>query len=130
MEIQTTPWHETRITIPPQLLMLQEGGMIQYKASFLKSESPRVVTPSKRFIHFDANYVEYCFLEKFYQLLFDGARQISSEGSTESELITLLTEVISNFTQHCREHPSEENARELFRAFCKAHLFKGCENSP
>jgi hypothetical protein len=128
MEIDATPWHETRISIPPQLLMLQEGGMIQYKASFLKSESPRTVTPSKRFIHFDTNYVRYCFLEKFYQLLFDGARQLS-EGNND-ELITLLTEVANTFTQHCREHPSEENARELFRAFCKARLFKCRENSP
>jgi hypothetical protein len=103
--------------------MLQEGGMIQYKASFLKSESPRTTSPSKRFIHFDANYVQYCFLEKFYQLLFDGSRQISLE-SGESELITLLSELVSNFTQYCREQPSEENARELFRAFCKAQLFK------
>ena len=122
MEIDTTPWHETRISIPPQLLMLQEGGMIQYKASFLKQESPRTTTPSKRFIHFDTNYVEYCFLEKFYQLLFDRSRQISLE-SGENELITLLTEVISKFTQHCKEHPSEEDARELFRSFCKANLF-------
>ncbi len=123
MEIDSTPWHETRLTIPPELLMLQEGGMIQYKASFLKSESPRTTSPSKRFIHFDANYVQYCFLEKFYQLLFDGSRQISLE-SGESELITLLSELVSNFTQYCREQPSEENARELFRAFCKAQLFK------
>jgi hypothetical protein len=120
-EIKATPWHETRITVPPQLLMLQEGGMIQYKASFLKSESPRTVTPSKRFIHFDANYVEYCFLEKFYQLLFDSSRSL--EGRSESELTDLLVETISRFTQHCREYPSEEDARELFRAFCKANLF-------
>jgi hypothetical protein len=123
MEIQTTPWHETRITVPPQLLMLQEGGMIQYKASLLKEESPRTVTPSKRFIHFDANYVKYCFLEKFYQLLFDSSRQMSLE-STEGELTDLLAETVSKFTQHCREHPSEEDARELFRSFCKARLFK------
>ncbi len=122
MEIETTPWHETRLTVPPQLLMLQEGGMIQYKASLLKEESPRTVTPSKRFIHFDSSYVKYCFLEKFYQLLFDRSRQISLE-SGESELIALLTEVVSNFAQYCREHPDEENARELFRAFCKANLF-------
>lgn len=128
MEIDTTPWHETRLTVPPQLLMLQ-GGMIQYKASFLKSESPRTVTPSKRFIYFDKSYVKYCFLKEFYQLLFDSSRQLSVP-SDESELITLLTEVISNFTQYCREQPSEEDARELFRSFCKAHLFKGCENSP
>lgn len=123
MEIDTTPWHETRITVPPQLLMLQEGGMIQYKASFLKSESPRVVTPSRRFVYFDTNYVKYRFLMEFYQLLFDGVRQISFEG-TESELITLLSELASNFTQYCREHPSEEDARKLFRSFCKAQLFK------
>jgi hypothetical protein len=121
MEIETTPWYETRLTIPPQLLMIQEGGMIQYKASLLKEESPRVTTPSKRFIHFDANYVEYCFLTQFYQLLFDGSRQISFEGN--DELTDLLAETVSNFTRHCREHPSEENARVLFRAFCKARLF-------
>jgi hypothetical protein len=126
MEIQATPWYETRISIPPQLLMIQEGGMIQYKASLLKEESPRTVTPSKRFIHFDANYVSYCFLTQFYQLLFDSSRQISFEG-TESELITLLAEVTSRFTQHCREHPSEENARELFRTFCKIQLFQSVE---
>jgi hypothetical protein len=107
--------------------MLQEGGMIQYKASLLKEESPRTTTPSKRFIHFDANYVKYRFLIEFYQLLFDSSRSLESE---ESELITLLTEVISKFTQHCREHPSEEDARELFRAFCKAHLYGRLENSP
>jgi predicted TIM-barrel fold metal-dependent hydrolase len=125
MEIQTTPWHETRISIPPQLLMIQEGGMIQYKASLLKEESPRTVTPSKRFVHFDANYVKYCFLEKFYQLLFDGSRQISFEGN--DELTSLLTETVSRFTQHCRENPSEENARELFRTFCKTHFFGSAE---
>jgi hypothetical protein len=128
MEIDATPWHETRISTPPQLLMLQEGGMIQYKASFLKSESPRTVTPSRRFIYFDVNYVKYCFLGKFYQLLFDGARQLS-EGNND-ELITLLTEVTNTFIQHCREQISEEDARELFRAFCKAHLFKCRENPP
>jgi hypothetical protein len=95
--------------------------MIQYKASFLKSESPRTTTPSKRFIHFDANYVQYCFLEKFYQLLFDGSRQLS-EGNND-ELTALLVETVSRFTQHCRENLSEEDARELFRTFCKAYLY-------
>lgn len=122
MEIDTTPWHETRLTIPPELLMLQEGGMIQYKASLLKEESPRTVTPSKRFIHYDANYVKYFFLKDFYQLLFDKTRQISFEGNND-ELIALLTEVVTKFTECCREQVSEEDARELFRTFCKAHLF-------
>jgi hypothetical protein len=109
--------------------MLQEGGMIQYKASLLKAESPRTTTPLKRFVLFDTNYVRYCFLEKFYQLLFDGSRSL--EGA-ESELIALLAEVVSEFAQHCQEHPSEENARELFRSFCKAHLYGSSDeiNSP
>lgn len=123
MEIDTTPWHETRVSIPPQLLMLQEGGMIQYKASLLKDESPRTVTPSRRFIHFDTNYVKYCFLEKFYQLLFDGSRQISIEGNND-ELVALLTEAVVEFAQYCGEHPLEENAHPLFQAFCKANLFE------
>lgn len=128
MEIETTPWHETRLTVPPQLLMLQAGGMIQYKASFLKSESPRVTTPSKRFIHFDANYVRYCFLLEFYQLLFDGARQISSEGNND-ELTDLIGDTVAEFTLYCREQPSEEDARELFRAFCKAHLYTSADQA-
>jgi ribosomal protein S15P/S13E len=68
------------------------------------------------------NYVKYCFLKEFYQLLFDGTQQHIFEGD-DNELVALLTEVITNFTEHCREHPSKEDARELFRAFCKAHLY-------
>lgn len=123
MEIETTPWHETRILIPPQIELLHADGMIQYKSSFLKKESPRTTTPKKRFIHFDANYLKYCFLTEFYQLLFDGMRR--ETGDTDVKiLLSLLAEVVTDFAEYCREHPSEENARELFRAFCKARLFK------
>jgi len=97
--------------------------MIQYKASFLKKESPRCATLKSRFIRYDANYVEYCFLKEFYQLVFDGAKQGMFEGE-DNELVTLLAEVVVEFAQYCREHSSEENARELFRTFCKARLFK------
>ena len=121
MEVETTPWHETRSLISPQIEMLQEDGMIQYKSSFLKKENPKTATLKKRFIHFDANYVKYCFLKEFYQLLFDGVRQEVFEG--EDKPIALLVEVISNFTQHCQEQPSEENVRNSSRAFCKAYLF-------
>jgi hypothetical protein len=128
MEVETTPWHETRITVPPTIEMLQREGVIQYKNSFLKKESPRTTTPQKRFIHFDANYLKYCFLTHFYQLLFDGMRR--STGDTDVKiLLSLLTEVVTDFAKYCREQPSEEDARELFRSFCKAHLFKGDETS-
>jgi hypothetical protein len=123
MEIQTTPWHETRSLISPQVEMLQEGGMIQYKDSFLKTESPKTATLKARFIHYNVNYVKYCFFKEFYQLLFDGIRQEVFE-SDNTELVALLTEVVTGFTEYCREQPSEENARELFRSFCKARLFK------
>jgi len=123
MEIETTPWHETRSLISPQIEMLREDGMIQYKESFLKTESPRCATLKARFIRYDANYLKYCLLKEFYQLLFDGVRQEVAEGDN-SELLALLAEVITDFVEYCREHPSEENARELFRAFCKARLFK------
>jgi hypothetical protein len=63
MEVQTTPWHETRSLISPQIEMLQENGMIQYKESFLKTESPKTALSKKRFIHYDANYVKYCLLK-------------------------------------------------------------------
>jgi hypothetical protein len=123
MEIETTPWHETRSLISPQIEMLQEGGMIQYKGSFLKKESPRYATLKSRFISYNVNYVKYCFLKEFYQLLFDGTQQHIFEGD-ENKLVVLLAEVVNSFAEHCREHPSEENARELFRAFCKAHLYR------
>jgi hypothetical protein len=123
MEITTTPWHETRSLISPQIEMLHEDGMIQYKESFLKTESPKNATLKARFIHYDTNYVKYCFLKEFYQLLFDGVRgEILEDGA--STVVDLLAEVVTNFTEYCREHPSEENARELFRTFCKARLFK------
>ena len=121
--METTPWHKTRITIPPTIELLNADGMIQYKNSFLKSESPRVTTPQKRFIHFDSNYLKYCFLTHFYQLLFDAMRR--ETGDTDVKILfSLLAEVVNDFAQYCREHPSEEDARELFRSFCKARLFK------
>ena len=123
MEVTTTPWHETRSLIAPQIEMLQGDGMIQYKESFLKTESPKSATSNKRFIHYDVNYVKYCFLKEFYQLLFDGTRQHVLEGSNETELTDLLAEVIIDFLEYCREQSLEENARELFRTFCKIHFF-------
>ena len=122
MEVETTPWHETRSLISPQIEMLQKDGMIQYKGSFLKDESPKSAVLKKRFIQYDASYVKYCFLKEFYQLLFDGSRQNVLEGHN-SELMTSLLNIVTDFTQYCREQSSEENARELFRAFCKIHLF-------
>jgi hypothetical protein len=123
MEVETTPWHETRSLISPQIEMLQEDGMIQYKGSFLKDESPKSAVLKKRFIQYDTNYIKYCFLKEFYQLLFDGARQHVLEGSNETELTDLLAEIIIDFLEYCREQSLEENARELFRTFCKIHLF-------
>jgi hypothetical protein len=123
MEIETTPWHETRSLISPQIEMLQKEGMIQYKESFLKTESPRYATLKARFIHYDVNYVKYRFLTEFYQLLFDGTRQNIFEGDN-NELLALLAEVVTDFAEYCQAQPSEENARELFRAFCKVRLYK------
>jgi len=123
MEVETTPWYETRSLISPQIEMLQEDGMIQYKESFLKKESPKTAASKKRFIHYNTNYVKYCFLKEFYQLLFDGVRQHRLEGSNETELTDLLAEIITDFLEYCREQPSEENARELFRTFCKIYFF-------
>ncbi|MEG5174894.1 hypothetical protein [Microcoleus sp. B3-D7] len=124
MEIETTPWHETRTLIPPRIEMLQREGMVQYKGSFLKKEAPKSAILKFRFIHYNANYVKYCFLKELYQLLFDGARQeLLSEGE-QNRVLFDLSEVVTDFTQYCRENPLEENARELFRGFCKAHLFK------
>lgn len=125
VEVQTTPWYETRSLISPQVEMLNPAGMIKYKDSFLKTESPRNATVKPRFIHYNANYVKYYFLKEFYQLLFDGVRQeVLEEGESENKVVVLLAAVVADFTEHCRERPSEENARELFRAFCKARLFK------
>ena len=124
MEIQTTPWYETRSLLSPQIEMLQKDGMIQYRQSFLKIESPKNATPKSRFIAYDVNYVKYCFLKEFYQLLFDGVRRELIEDVDTDILLALLAEVITDFAQYCREQPSEENARELFRAYCKARLFK------
>lgn len=122
MEVETTPWHETRSLISPQIEMLQEGGMIQYKESFLKKESPKTATLKKRYIHYNVNYVKYCFLKEFYQLLFDGVRQEVFDGDN-NELLALLAEVVAEFTEYCREQSSEENAHVLFQTFCKTHLF-------
>jgi hypothetical protein len=122
MEVETTPWYETRSLISPQIEMLQEDGMIQYKGSFLKDESPQTATLKKRFIQYNANYVKYCFLKEFYQLLFDGTRQ-NILKSDNNELFALLAEVVVDFAEYCQEQSSEENARELFRTFCKVHLF-------
>lgn len=81
VEVQTTPWYETRSLISPQVEMLNPAGMIKYKDSFLKTESPRNATVKPRFIHYNANYVKYYFLKEFYQLLFDGVRQeVLEEG--------------------------------------------------
>jgi len=123
MEVTTTPWHETRSLIAPQIEMLQGDGMIQYKNSFLKTESPKSAVSTKRFIHYDVNYIKYCFLKEFYQFLFDGSRQSILVGSNETELTDLLAEVIIAFLEYCQEQSLEEDARELFRTFCKVHLF-------
>lgn len=123
MEITTTPWHETRSLISPQIEMLQENGMVQYKGSFLKDESPKTATLKKRFIHYNANYIKYCFLKEFYQLLFDAVRQEAAFESNDNPLLDLLADAVIEFAQYCQEQPSEENARDLFRAFCKVHLF-------
>jgi hypothetical protein len=122
MEIETTSWYETRSLISPQIEMLQKGGMIQYKGSFLKDESPKTAILKKRYIQYDANYVKYCFLKEFYQLLFDGTRQEMLED-VDKELVALLADAITEFVQYCQEQSSAENARELFRTFCKVHLF-------
>src|SRR6476661_56665 len=104
MEVETTPWHETRTLISPQIEMLQKDGMIQYKGSFLKKESPRYATLKSRFIFYNANYVKYCFLKDFYQLLFDGARQDGLENENdENKLVALLAELITDFAEYCRE---------------------------
>jgi hypothetical protein len=122
MEVETTPWHETRSLISPQIEMLQKDGMIQYKGSFLKDESPKTATLKKRFIQYDANYVKYCFLKEFYQLLFDGVREEVFEDEN-NELVISLVDVIAEFSKYCQEQSLEKDARELFRTFCKIHLF-------
>ena len=125
MEIETTPWHETRSLISPQIEMLQTDGMIQYKDSFLKKESPKTATVKKRFIHYNVNYIKYCFLKEFYQLLFDGTRQnVLGERDGENKAVALFTKVIADFTEYCHQQPSEENALKLFRSFCKVHLYR------
>jgi hypothetical protein len=123
METETTPWYETRSLISPQIEMLQEEGMVQYKGSFLKDESSKTATLKKRFIQYDANYVKYCFLKEFYQLLFDGVKQSENNDIVLFFLNQVVNDVVGDFGEYCREQPSEENARELFRTFCKTHLF-------
>jgi hypothetical protein len=123
MEIKTTPWYETRTLIPPQIEMLSPDGMIQYKKSFLKGESPKTATGQSRFIHYDANYVKYCFLKEFYQFLFDGIKQGIFKDNDVSSQLALLGDATNEFAQYCQEQTLEEDARELFRTFCKIHLF-------
>ncbi len=117
MEIETTPWHETRSLISPQIEMLHKEGVIKYKKSFLKTESPQTAILKSRFIVYDRNYVKYCFLKEFYQILFDG---IEDEGK---EIIALFNEAVTEFIEY-RKQSQEPDSREVFRAFCKAHLFK------
>jgi hypothetical protein len=122
MEVETTPWYETRSLISPQIEMLQEEGMVQYKASFLKKESPRYATLKSRFIFYNANYVKYCFLKEFYQVVFDGVRQEVLDNA-DNDVVRVIGDATTQLAQYCREQLSEENARELFRTFCKNHLF-------
>ena len=107
--------------------MLQEDGMIQYKESFLKTESPKSAVSTRRYIQYDVNYVKYCFLKEFYQLLGDGVHQeifSSPENEDdENELVTILGEVIIDFIKYCEEQKLADNPLEAFRAFCKVHLF-------
>ncbi|MEG4445738.1 hypothetical protein QUB47_28355 [Microcoleus sp. AT9_B5] len=119
MEIKTTPWYETRSLIPPQIEMLQEGGMIQYKGSFLKKESPKNATLKSRFIHYDANYVKYCFLKEFYSLAAS-----CGDDTDKNKLLDLVEDCLKDFFDYCRENSTEEVLpRETFRAFCKTHLY-------
>lgn len=122
MEIITTPWYETRSLISPQIEMLQKDGMVQYKGSFLKDESPKTATLKKRYIQYNASYIKYCILKELYQAVFDGARGEIVEDASQ-QLIDLARDTIIEFAQYCEEQSLEENARELFRSFCKLHLF-------
>jgi len=122
MEIKATPWHETRTLISPRVEMLSNDGIIEFKTSYLKTESPKTATSQKRFIHYNADYVKYCFLKEFYQAIFSSAKQKEFQDK-DKELIALLTEAVTEFTQYCEEQSLEENALELFRTFCKVHLF-------
>ncbi|MEG4290026.1 hypothetical protein Q5692_39200 [Microcoleus sp. C2C3] len=128
MEIETTPWHETRSLISPQIEMLQEDGMIQYKESFLKTESPKSATAKKRFIHYNVNYVKYCFLKEFYQFLGDGVYQkilnSPEDENDKNELIAILSEVIVDFIKYCEKEKLADNPREAFRAFCRDFLLQ------
>lgn len=121
MKVETTPWHETRSLVSPRIEMLREEGMILYKRSFLKSESPQTATLKPRFVHYDKNYVKYCFLKGFYQLLFDGAKK---QEFSASDLVGLLTEVTEDFVEDCSTHTlGEEDAKHLFQVFCQTSLF-------
>jgi len=127
MQVETTPWHETRSLIAPQVEMLQKDGMIQYKDSFLKSESPKLAISQKRFIHYNVNYIKYCFLKEFYQLLGDAVhRELFSspqDENDENELVTILTDTVIDFIKYCEGEKLADNPREAFRAFCKTYLF-------
>ncbi|MEG4488820.1 hypothetical protein [Microcoleus sp. D2_18a_B4] len=121
MKVETTPWYETRSLISPRIEMLQEEGMILYKKSFLKSESPKTANLKPRFVHYDANYISYCFLKEFYQLLFDGAKK---QEFSASDLVGLLAEVTEDFLDDCSSHTlEEEDAKHLFQVFCQTSLF-------
>jgi hypothetical protein len=47
MEINTTPWHETRSLISPQIEMLQKDGMISTKRHFLRMKALKQLRPKK-----------------------------------------------------------------------------------
>lgn len=135
MEIESTPWFETRSLVPPELEMLQSEGMIQHKKSFLRTQSPKSATPKFRFIHYNQNYVKYSFLKEFYQFLFDlrnsgvtindgdGDVLNFDDGSQHEAIINILRETISDFSVHCNLELTESNSKELFRTFCQLHLF-------
>jgi len=123
MEVKTTPWYATRSLISPQVEMLSPDGMIQFKSSFLKDESPKTVKPQKRYVHYDTNYIKYCFLKEFYQLLFDSVRQSEDNEIVLFFLNEVVNDAVGGFAEYCREQTLEEDAKELFRSFCKIHLF-------
>ncbi|MEG4583056.1 hypothetical protein QUA71_26095 [Microcoleus sp. MON1_C5] len=122
MKIKVIPWYETRTLISPQAEMLNKEPMVLHKESFLRSESPKLATAQRRFITFGENYVKYCFLKEFYQLLEGTLQQENAQDGDRKGLIDLLTEVSEHFIVHC-ENSSQSNQLELFRSFCKEHLF-------
>jgi hypothetical protein len=74
------------------------------------------------------NYVKYCFLKEFYQLLGDAVHRqlfvVTEDEDNENKLVTILSEVILDFIKYCKEEKLADNPREAFRAFCKIHLFQ------